>query len=207
MKYYLALTFSSQSLAWPQLESFSKRLETHPRSSRFEMAILPPFGHDSLLSHECDPIWEELSELVESHFWGLEDHALMRFSSLTWKGGGKSSFIGLGPELNEDWYHCQQELREVLLGEGFHFKKTKNRRKNPDADLEVKLPLAAFADISELHPAMELASSELQLPLTLRTDYLGLFEKTALGPRLMRKFFTFSPTSANLELERYSFAG
>lgn len=207
MKFYLALKFSPQSLAWPQLESFSRRVETHQRANRFEMAILPPFGHETLLPHELSPIWEDLCDTIEGHLLGLDELQLMKFHNLKWRGGSKSSFLGLGPEFSEDWFHCQEEVKEELLAQGFQFKKAKNRRKNPEVDLEVELPLAGFQDSHELPFALEQAQLELQLPLTLRTDFLGLFEKGPLGVKLLRKVFTFSATEANLELERYSFTG
>lgn len=207
MSYFVAVTFSPQSLSWPQLTSFAKRVETLPGPSQFEMAILPPFRHESVPPHECAPLWDELADLVENYFLGVEEAGLMSFSSLACSTGSKSSLLGLAPDWSDDWYHCQEDLKEVLLEQGFVFKKTKNRRKNPDIDLVTQLPLARFQEHTDLEQALVQAQLELQLPLMLRTEGVALFEKTLLGPRVLRKFFTFSASAANLEIERYSFAG
>jgi hypothetical protein len=187
----------------PQLQSFSKRVETNQKGLAFELPILPDFWHETMEPQEFNDCWEGLADLAENHFMGIEETELLKFQGLSCATG----VLGLSPQFDQEWVFCQEEIKETLLGLGFQFKKTKNRRKNPNGDLEVFLPLAYFQEEHELELALSRANSELQLPLVLLTSSLNLYEKTAQSPRLIRHLFTFLPTAATLELERYSFAG
>jgi hypothetical protein len=203
MSFSISLTFSSQSLSMPQLQSFSKRVETKPLSQAFEISILPDFWHESMEQQDFFDCWEDLADLAENHFLGIDETGLLKFKGLSCLSGA----LGLAPQFENEWFYCQEEIKDTLLERGFQFKKTKNRRKRPNADLEVFMPIAQFNEDAELEMALALASNELQLPLVLLTSTLNLYEKTAQGTRLIRHLFTFLPTAATLEIERYSFAG
>lgn len=207
MKYFIALTFSSHSLSWPLIESFSKRFESFPKSRFFEMALLPPFGHETMSDVPVEDLWDELGDIIENCLIGVEELNLLTFEAIDFTTGRRSANLSFRPTINDNLYHCQEAIKEFLKEEGFQFKKTKNRRKNPEKDLDLLWPVAHFNAHHELEQALGVAQSEFQLPLILRTEAIYLFEKTANGPKVLRKFFTFAPNTANLELERYHFAG
>lgn len=187
----------------PQLQSFSKRVETKSDAQVFELMILPAFWHETMEPMELLECWDDLADLAENHFMGVEQTEFLKFAGLSCS----SQTLELAPVFDNEWFHCQEDLKDTLLELGFQFKKTKNRRKNPDRDLEVFLPIAHFEEALDLELAINTAQQELQLPLMLLTSTLSLYEKTAQGTRLIRHLFTFLPTAATLELERYSFAG
>lgn len=203
MTFFIALTFSSDSLHYQKIDSFRRRFDSKFwKGPQLHLSLLPPFRVNrpnlsrlsTTLIDEIDNYMQDLLEVSEVNFSGID------FTT------GKKSTLFLVPHMPIDLAHCSESLFEILLDHGAVFKKRKEYKGDYTSMSErVFLPIGRFHDPFLTEAAVETARCEFPNKFSLKADSITLFEITPSGWSPRRKLFTFSREHDNLWEESIGF--
>lgn len=203
MTFFIALTFSPDSLHYQKIDSFRRRFDSkYWKGPALHLSLLSPFRPQKmgfkdlqlLLVDEIENHMQDLLDVSEVHFKGLE------FTT------GKKSMLYLKPHMPIDLAHCQEALQDILEAQGALFKKRRIYKGDyTTASDQAFLPIGRFHDPFLTEAAVETARFEFPHEFSLRADSITLFEITANHWTPCRKLFTFGPSQDNLWEESIGF--
>ena len=203
MTFFIALTFSSDSLHYQKIDSFRRRFDSkYWKGPILQLSLLPPFRVSkpalrslmNTLSDEIENHMQDLTEVRDVHFGGID------FTT------GKKSTLFLMPQMPIDLIHCSEALLDIICDHGGSLKKRRVYKGDYSSETErVFLPIGRFHDPFLTEAAVETARCEFPNEFSLRADSITLFEITASGWSPVRKLFTFSPDLDNLWEESIGF--
>ena len=171
MEYFIGLTFDQSSIHHQKIESFRSRFDSKfGKAQTVQLTILPPFEIEFKNKDEEENFIEEVADLLEGHFMGIEEISQMEFNGLTFSSG-KSGSLSLTPIISPDFLYAQESLYSLLRDYGVKFKKTKDV-------LTSILPIGRLEHGADLEGALEVARIEFASPFVLNANSLVLFEKT-----------------------------
>lgn len=173
MEFFIGLTFDPSSIHHNKIESFRKRFDSKfHKGEQLQLTLLPPFTIEFANNEELSNFTEGLSDLLDSHLYGLDQISQIEFNGITFSMG-KKGVLALTPKISPDLLHCQESLYDFLKESGAHFKKSKNAA-NP------LLPIGRFDFSDLLEGAIEVAKIEFSSPFVMNGVSFVLFEK---GPQ------------------------
>jgi len=122
---------------------------------------------------------------VENQFLGHDNIRPVNFNFLDFKVG-KKCCLYLVPELSINLLHLQEALIEALNNHNVIFKQ-RNKKDQKNAFL----PIGRFRTENELAFGIDIAKTQLRLPLSLQPNHLCFFEQTTTGQVMRKKIFSF----------------
>lgn len=173
MEFFIGLTFDPSSIHHNKIESFRKRFDSKfQKGEKLQLTLLPPFSIDFPKNEDLNNFTEELSDLLDSHLFGLDLISQIEFNGITFSMG-KKGVLALTPKISPELFYCQESLYSFLKEAGARFKKSKNAS-NP------MLPIGRFDYPDLLESAIETAKIEFSSPFVMNGASFVLFEK---GPQ------------------------
>ena len=173
MEFFIGLTFDPSSIHHTKIESFRKRFDSkYQKDEKLQLTLLPPFTIDFQKNDELNNFIEELSDLLDSHLYGLEEISQIEFNGISFSMG-KKGVLALTPKISPDLFYCQESLHSFLKESGARFKKSKDAT-NP------LLPIGRFDFSDHLESAIETAKVEFSSPFVMNGASFVLFVK---GPQ------------------------
>lgn len=170
MEFFIGLIFDQSSIHHNKIESFRKRFDSkYQKNERLQLTLLPPFTIDFQKNEEQNSFTEELSDLLDSHLYGLDQISQIEFNGITFSMG-KKGVLALTPKISPELFYCQESLYSFLKDSGARFKKSKNAT-NP------LLPIGRFDYLNLLESAIETAKVEFSSPFVMNGASFVLFEK------------------------------
>ncbi len=203
MTFFIALTFSTDSLSYQKIDSFRRRFDSkYWKGPSLHLSLLPPFR---LARPSLSKLGATLTDEIDNYMQDLFAVSEVNFSGIDFTNGRKSTLFLL-PHMPIDLIHCSESLFEILLDEGAHFKKRKEYKGDYTTLTDrVFLPIGRFSDPFLTEAAVETARSEFPDEFSLKADSITLFENTPNGWSPRRKLFTFSREHDNLWEESIGF--
>lgn len=184
MEYFIGLTFDQGSIHQQKIESFRRRFDSKfGKAQTLQLTILPPFEIEFKNKEEENNFFEEVSDLLEGHFMGIDEISQVQFNGITF-GNGKNGSLALTPIVSPDFLHAQESLYSLLRDYSVKFKKTKDV-------LSAILPIGRFENGSLMGPAIEVAKSEFATPFVMNATGLVLFEKTPKEWKIINNLYDF----------------
>lgn len=169
-KLLVGITFCSSNLS-QKINGFRLRYdEKYFSQPNLVMSLMSPFVVDSNVENE---LIAEMSEELETFFFGHEENHDLRFSGMDASIFGKNYLLHLNPNLSHDLNHCAESLRETSK---FYQTIKKDGRHRPISD-RLFLPIARFKDEALLQEAINTARSEFDFPIDLPLGSISLFKK------------------------------
>lgn len=173
MEFFIGLTFDPSSIHHTKIESFRKRFDSkYQKDEKLQLTLLPPFAIDFQNNDELNNFIEELSDLLDSQLYGLEQISQIEFNGISFSMG-KKGVLALTPKISPELFYCQESLHSFLKESGARFKKSKDTT-NP------LLPIGRFDYSDLLESAIETAKIEFSSPFVMNGASFVLFEK---GPQ------------------------
>lgn len=173
MEFFIGLTFDPSSIHHTKIESFRKRFDSKfQKGEKLQLTLLPPFTIDFQNNDEFNNFVEELSDLLDSHLFGLDQISQIEFNGITFSMG-KKGVLALTPKISPELFYCQESLHSFLKESGARFKKSKDTT-NP------LLPIGRFDYSDLMESAIETAKIEFSSPFVMNGASFMLFEK---GPQ------------------------
>lgn len=173
MEFFIGLTFDSSSIHHTKIESFRKRFDSkYHKDEKLHLTLLPPFSIDFPKNDDLNNFVEELSDLLDSHLYGLEEISQIEFNGISFSMG-KKGVLSLTPKISPELFYCQESLHSFLKESGARFKKSKDAT-NP------LLPIGRFDFSDKLESAIETAKVEFSSPFVMNGASFVLFLK---GPQ------------------------
>ena len=170
MEFFIGLTFDSSSLHYKKIEGFRKRFDSKSlKGEQVQLTLLPPFCIDFQKSEELLNFTEELYDLLEGHFYELDQISQVEFMGITFSMG-KKGVLALTPKSSPELFYCQESLYSFLKESGARFKKSKNAT-------NLLLPIGRFDYLNQLELAIETAKVEFSSPFVMNGSSFVLFEK------------------------------
>ncbi|MDD4974162.1 MAG: hypothetical protein PHY93_07405 [Bacteriovorax sp.] len=170
MEFFIGLTFDPSSIHHTKIESFKKRFDSKfQKGEKLQLTILPPFSIDFQNNDELNNFTEELSDLLDSHLFGLEQISQIEFNGISFSMG-KKGVLALTPKISPELFYCQESLYSFLKESGARFKKSKDTT-NP------LLPIGRFDYPDLMESAIETAKLEFSSPFVINGASFVLFEK------------------------------
>jgi hypothetical protein len=170
LEFFIGLTFDPSSIHHTKIESFKKRFDSKfLKGDKLQLTILPPFSIDFPKNDELNNFIEELSDLLDSHLFGLEQISQIEFNGISFSMG-KKGVLALTPKISPELFYCQESLHSFLKESGARFKKSKDTT-NP------LLPIGRFEYSDLLESAIETAKLEFSSPFVMNGASFVLFEK------------------------------
>lgn len=184
MEYFIGLTFDQGSIHQQKIESFRRRFDSKfGKAQTLQLTILPPFEIDFKNKEDENNFIEEVSELLEGHFMGIEEISQIEFNGITF-GSGKNGSLSLTPMISPDFLYAQESLYSLLRDYGVKFKKTRDV-------LSSILPIGRFENGTLLESAIEVAKTEFATPFVINASGLVLFEKTPREWKIINNLYDF----------------
>lgn len=173
MEFFIGLTFDPSSIHYNKIESFRKRFDSKfQKGEKLQLTLLPPFSIDFPNNEGLANFTEELSDLLDSHLYGLDQVSQIEFNGITFSMG-KKGVLALTPKIAPELFYIQESLYSFLKESGARFKKSKNAT-NP------LMPIGRFDFHDLLESAIEVAKIEFSSPFVMNGASFVLFEK---GPQ------------------------
>jgi hypothetical protein len=132
--------------------------------------LLPPFSIDFQNNDELNYFVEELSDLLDSQLYGLEEISQIEFNGISFSMG-KKGVLALTPKISPELFYCQESMHSFLKESGARFKKSKDAT-NP------LLPIGRFDFSDLLESAIETAKLEFSSPFVINGASFVLFERS-----------------------------
>lgn len=203
MTFFIALTFSADSLHYQKIDSFRRRFDSkYWKGPELHLSLLPPFRPQKMgfkelqltLADEIENYMTDLLEVSEVHFRGID------FTT------GKNSTLFLIPHMPIDIIHCSEALKDILDVSGAQFKRKRVYKGDYSSESDrAFLPIGRFHDPFLTEAAVETARFEFPQEFSLRASSITLFEITSNHWTPCRKLFTFLPGQDNLWEESIGF--
>ncbi|MBT6326546.1 MAG: hypothetical protein HOJ35_11295 [Bdellovibrionales bacterium] len=182
--FYIGLTFQQNHLQFKNIDSFRKRFDNRYSDSKtLNMSILPPF--QLAMRQGESQVLDLIIDEVENQFLGHDNIHPINFNFLDFKVGKKCGLY-LVPELSINLLHLQEALIEALNSHSVIFKQ-RNKKDQKNAFL----PIGRFRTENELSFGIDIAKTQLRLPLSLQPKHLCLFEQTNSDQVMRKKIFSF----------------
>ena len=170
MEFFIGLTFDPSSIHHTKIESFRKRFDSkYQKDEKLQLTLLPPFTIDFQKNDELNNFIEGLSDLLDSHLFGLDQISQIEFNGISFSMG-KKGVLALTPKISPELFYCQESLHSFLKESGARFKKSKDTT-NP------LLPIGRFEYSDHLESAIETAKIEFSSPFVMNGAHFVLFEK------------------------------
>lgn len=171
MDFFIGLTFSTSSIHHTKIESFRKRFDSKfQKGEQLQLTLIPPFSIDFQKNEDMNNFIEELSDLLDSHLFGIDQIAQIEFNGITFSMG-KKGVLALTPKISPELFYCQESLHSFLKESGARFKKSKDAT-NP------LLPIGRFEFSDLLESAIETAKIEFSSPFVMNGASFVLFERS-----------------------------
>lgn len=198
MEYFIGLTFDLGSIHQKKIENFRRRFDSKfEKNDLLQLTLLPPFSINLHSRSEEKKFTEELSELLEGHFFGLKEVSQIEFSGFNFSMG-KRGVLSLTPIISPDLLYCQESICFFLKEYGVKFKKNKNLH-------NLILPIGRVDSSELLESAIETAKFEFSTPFIMDAISFVLFEKTPRAWTNRFNLYDFETRSPNL-LEKKNYA-
>ncbi len=133
------------------------------------MSLMSPFTIDS---NDEEKLISDLSDELESFFFGHEENLNLTFSKLDVFSYSKNRILNLAPDIHFDMDHCTESLQEITRSYIYD-----RDLKNKTQLNKLFLPLARFKDDVQLELALTQAKREFDLPIDLPLGSVSLFKK------------------------------
>ncbi len=171
MEYFIGLTFDLGSIHQKTIENFRRRFDSKfEKNDLLQLTLIPSFTINFQSRSEEKTFTEDLTELLEGHFYGLQEISQIEFSGFTFSMG-KKGILSLTPIISPDLLYCQESIFSFLKEYGVKFKKNKNLQ-------NLILPIGRVDSSELLESAIETAKIEFSSPFIMDATSFVLFEKT-----------------------------
>jgi len=197
MDLFIGIKIKDDSVHCSKIKSFKERHDLKfVKEKIIQLTLVPTFEFNSNKNEDYFNFQNELVEILESHFFGVDEIRFLEFNGINFSLGKKSLF--LTPIFSPDFIYCQDSIAHFLKKEGISFKKNKSIS-------QPMLPIGRFDYELQLENAIDVAKLEFSSPFVLEADSIVLFEKTPKEwiPRV--NLFTFEQKDSFLvEANKYA---
>ncbi len=133
------------------------------------LSLMSPFTIDS---NEEEKLISDLTDEIESFFFGHENNITVRFQGLDVFMYGKKKILNLMPSLPFDIEHCTEALSEITKSYIYD-----RDVRNKNQSNKFFLPLARFKESFFFEQALEQAKKEFDFPIEAPVASVSLFKK------------------------------
>lgn len=170
MEYFIGLSFKPGSIHYDKIDVFRKRFDAKYSNFDFlQLSLVPSFTIDFKNKESEKAFKDELTEILESYLYGLNEASQIEFNGINFSMG-KKGMLALTPIISPDIIHCQEALHHFLKKSGAKFKKKK-------ISFNPLLIIGRFDFSDGLEAGIEVAKIEFSSPFVMNAVGIRLYEK------------------------------
>ena len=190
-KAYLSLNISDQSLLAKKINSFRQRYD--PKYYNNPIVNLALFQPIMLDHHRLQSMEEEIADLVDDFFGGINDETTVRFTGLECLSNGRQNILFLKPELCSELSFFRESVIEIARG-------YQRRHERKVSDRLRYMPIGRFHNQVDLINAISVVKSEFNFPMELPVRDVSLNTKSMGVYQSKNSLFQFTNLSEKNEL-------
>lgn len=184
MEFVIGFSFKENSLHFQKVENFRKRYDSrYTQFSDLTLILIPTFTIDFKSREDEKKFIEDINEIIEGQFFGIEEVSSVEFNGISFTMG-KKRFLGLTPIISPEVLYTQEAITSYLKDMGVSFKKTKNAF-NPI------LALGRFETDVELAAGIEACKAEFSDAFVMQAEGIGLYYKGVSSWNMKKILFNF----------------